>query len=49
MKITSLISLSDTQLVDVFSRAIECGLEEEFIQILDEELKRRGLEIKRIS
>lgn len=45
---TSLIQLSDSQLVEAYNKANECCLEEEFIQLLKEELVRRGIEEMKI-
>lgn len=41
---TSLIQLSDSQLMEAYNKANESCLEEEFIQLLREELERRGIE-----
>lgn len=43
---TALLQLSDNQLVDVYKKANEGSLEEAFIQLLRDELRRRGFEEK---
>lgn len=45
--LTSLMQLSDNQLIDAYNKANESSLEEEFIQLLREELDRRGIEGQR--
>lgn len=41
---TSLLQLSDNQLMEAYHKANEKKLEEAFIQLLREELERRGIE-----
>lgn len=43
------MNLPDNQLIDAFHKAQQNNLEEEFIQLLGEEMIRRGLEVKRIG
>jgi hypothetical protein len=45
----TLVHLTDDQLLEVFSDAANCYVEEEFLELLRKELKRRGIEVKKIS
>ncbi|MCT2536544.1 sporulation histidine kinase inhibitor Sda [Aquibacillus koreensis] len=39
-------SLSDKQLFDSYKKGIELNLDKEFIDLLEKELKSRGLEVE---
>jgi 5-bromo-4-chloroindolyl phosphate hydrolysis protein len=39
-------NLSDKDLTETYLKAIEMGLEKDFIAILEDEIKRRGIEIE---
>lgn len=41
---TSLISLSDHHIIDLLNLAVEKNVDEGFIELLRDELKRRGIE-----
>lgn len=42
---TSLISLSDHHIINLLNLAVEKHVDEEFIELLKNELKRRGIEV----
>ncbi|MFE8701685.1 sporulation histidine kinase inhibitor Sda [Cytobacillus sp. FJAT-54145] len=42
---SSLLFLSDQDLVNTYNKAIECNLDGEFINLLFREVERRGLDI----
>ncbi|MDC3418515.1 sporulation histidine kinase inhibitor Sda [Aquibacillus salsiterrae] len=38
-------NLSNQKLIDAYKKAIELHLEQDFIKLLEEELKERGIEV----
>ncbi len=49
MMTASLFMLSDITLVETYHKAVGLGLDKEFILLLDKEIRRRGLEKRKVS